>query len=192
MARPSSDSAYDPLAVKQLPYSMEAEQAVLGAVIIDSEKMGEVSALLRSEDFFVEKHAMIFDAAYGLFSENSVIDPVTLLNELDRRDVYTKEAGNAYIRQLAENTPSISNVMDYARIVRDKALLRKLIRAAEKISENAYTQTVESEPSDAQGVLDSAEQMIYNLSRGAADQDFVHIKELVREYYGVLNVLMKD
>lgn len=192
MARPSSDSAYDPLAVKQLPYSMEAEQAVLGAVIMDSEKMGEVSALLKSEDFFVEKHALIFDAAYELFSDNSVIDPVTLLDELERREVYTKEAGNAYIRQLAENTPSISNVMDYARIVHDKALMRKLIRAAEQISENAYTQTVGSEPSDAQGVLDSAEQMIYSLARGSMDQDFVHIKDLIREYYGVLKVLTTD
>lgn len=187
MARSGSGGLNDSLLIKQLPYSMEAEQAVLGAIILDSERINELSGQLRSEDFFVEKHQKIFDAAYELFISNSHIDPVTLLDVLVKRDVYTQEAGNAYIRQLAENTPSISNVLDYARIVREKSLLRRLILASEEISESAYTQA-----EDTQFILDNAQQKIFSLSQGAAAQDFSHIKDIIQDYYGVLHTLSKD
>ena len=187
MAKHQSGALSDSLLIKQLPYSMEAEQAVLGAIILDSEKINELSGQLTSADFFVEKHARIYDAAYELFISNSHIDPVTLLDVLVKRDVYTQEAGNAYIRQLAENTPSISNVLDYARIVREKSLLRRLIIASDEISESAYAQA-----EDTQFILDSAQQKIFSLSQGAAAQDFSHIKDIIQDYYGVLHTLSKD
>ncbi len=187
MARAGSGAIGDSLLIKQLPYSMEAEQAVLGAIILDSERINELSGQLRSEDFFVDKHQKIYDAAYELFIANAHIDPVTLLDVLVKRDVYTQEAGNAYIRQLAENTPSISNVLDYARIVQEKSLLRRLILASEEISESAYTQA-----EDTQFILDNAQQKIFSLSQGAAAQDFSHIKDIIQDYYGVLHTLSKD
>ena len=186
-AREKGELALDPGLIRQLPYSVEAEQAVLGALIMDPERFGEVSAIVRTDDFFVDKHQEIFSALFDLNNLNDSVDPVTLLNELEKRGVYTQEAGSAYIRQLAENTPSISNVMDYARIVRDKSLLRRLIVAAEKIRDSALEQ---SEP--VQTVLDSAEQMIFDLSQGFINKDFSHIKELIKEYYAVLNTLTND
>ncbi|MBQ9543838.1 MAG: replicative DNA helicase [Clostridia bacterium] len=190
MANPASDKgelALDPGLIRQLPYSVEAEQAVLGALIMDPERFGEVSAVVKAEDFFIDKHQEIFAALFDLNNLNDSVDPVTLLNELEKKNVYTREAGNAYIRQLAENTPSISNVMDYARIVRDKSLLRSLVVVSEKIRDSALDQ---SKP--VQEVIDSAEQMIFDLSRGFITQDFSHIKELIKEYYAVLNKLTTD
>lgn len=184
---PKAPKAADPLLIKQLPYSLEAEQAVLGAIIMDSEKINELAGQLTGADFFVEKHEKIYDAAYELFVANAHIDPVTLLDVLVRRDVYTEEAGNAYIRQLAQNTPSISNVQDYARIVREKALLRRLILASDEISQSAYAQT-----EDTQFILDNAQQKIFSLSQGASAQDFTHVKDIVQDYYGVLHLLSQD
>ena len=184
---PKAPRAADPLLIKQLPYSLEAEQAVLGAIIMDSEKINELAGQLTGSDFFVEKHEKIYDAAYELFVANAHIDPVTLLDVLVRREVYTEEAGNAYIRQLAQNTPSISNVQDYARIVREKSLLRRLILASDEISESAYAQT-----EDTQFILDNAQQKIFSLSQGAAAQDFTHVKDIVQDYYGVLHLLSQD
>ncbi|MBE6592185.1 MAG: replicative DNA helicase [Ruminococcaceae bacterium] len=182
-----SGSGSDSLVVRQLPYSLEAEQAVLGAIILDSEKINELAGHITSEDFFVEKHAKIYDAAYELFIANSHIDPVTLLDMLVKKDVYSQEAGNAYIRQLAENTPSISNVLDYARIVHDKALLRRLIKVSEEISESAYSQA-----EDTQFILDSAEQKVFSLTQGFVTQDFSHIKDIIKDYYGVLQTITTD
>lgn len=184
---PKAPKAANPLLIKQLPYSLEAEQAVLGAIIMDSEKINELAGQLTGADFFVEKHEKIYDAAYELFVANAHIDPVTLLDVLVRRDVYTEEAGNAYIRQLAQNTPSISNVQDYARIVREKALLRRLILASDEISQSAYAQT-----EDTQFILDNAQQKIFSLSQGASAQDFTHVKDIVQDYYGVLHLLSQD
>jgi len=108
------------------------------------------------------------------------------LTRLVQDGVYTEEKGSAYIRQLAENVPSLSNLFDYASIIHDKALLRSLIEATEEIMKSAYDQGEET-----RAIIDQAEQKIYNLSQGVVKQDFSRIDEIIQQFYVELNELRK-
>jgi len=169
---------------RQLPYSVENEQALLGAMILDSEKLGDVTAILTPDDFYIDKHAKIFSALIQLSVESRAVDVVTLLTLLVQNGVYTEESGSSYIRNLAECVPSLSNYMDYAGIVRDKALLRRLITAAEEIMGSAYDQREET-----QAIINQAEQKIYSLTRGAIKQDFSKIDLIIQQFYAELSAL---
>ena len=147
---------------RQLPYSMEAEQAVLGSILLDSEKYNEITGLITAEDFYVERHRDIFAAVRDLFFESRTIDPVTVLNSLVEKGIYSEQSGALYFKQLADSVPAISNLRDYAVIVRDKALLRRLISASEEINRSAYEQQGE----DTQAILDAAEQKVKILTKG--------------------------
>jgi len=169
---------------RQLPYSVENEQALLGALILDSERIGDVTAILGSDDFYIKEHAEIFSCLVQLSTESRGIDVVTLLNHLVRNGVYTEQSGSAYIRQLAENVPSLSNILDYANIIHEKALLRSLISASEEIMQEAYEGADET-----QNIIDRAEQRIYSLTQGAIKQDFSRIDEIIQQFYAELQVL---
>ena len=163
---------------RQLPYSVENEQALLGALILDCEKLGDISSVLSSDDFYIDKHAKIYQALVQLSSENRGVDVVTLLSLLVQNGVYTEESGSAYIRQLAENVPSLSNIMDYAILIHEKALLRNLIRISEEIMDSAYSQHDET-----RAIIDEAEQKIYNLTQGVVKHDFSKIDEIIQQFY---------
>lgn len=169
---------------RQLPYSVENEQALLGALILDCEKLGDVSTVLSSQDFYIEKHAQIYSALVQLSTENRGVDVVTLLSLLVQQGVYTEESGSSYIRQLAENVPSLSNIMDYANIIHDKALLRQLIQASEEIMDSAYSQHDETRT-----IIDQAEQKIYSLTQGVVKHDFSKIDEIIQQFYVELKTL---
>ncbi len=169
---------------RQLPYSLENEQALLGALILDSEKLGDVTAILTPDDFYFEKHQKIFSALIQLSVESRAVDVVTLLTLLVQNGDYTEESGSSYIRNLAESVPSLSNYMDYATIIRDKSLLRRLIKAAEEIMGSAYEQREETEK-----IINQAEQKIYSLTRGAVKQDFSKIDEIIQQFYAELSAL---
>ena len=182
MAKGNSDLSAapltDPFLVKQLPYSMEAEQAVLGALILDSERLTTVVGILSADDFYVDKHVSIYSAIQELSLQSKHIDAVTLVNLLVNRGVYKEEGAAAYLKQLAESVPSVTNCADYARIVHDKALLRRLIAVSEEISKSAYEG---SEP--VQQILDAAESKVFALTQGFITHDFVHIKDIILEFY---------
>ncbi|MBR3838020.1 MAG: replicative DNA helicase [Clostridia bacterium] len=163
---------------RQPPYSVENEQALLGALILDNEKLGDVSSVLNAQDFYFEKHEKIYSALIELSLQNRGVDVVTLLSLLVQKGVYTEEQGASYIRQLAENVPSLSNIMDYATIIHEKALLRALIHAAEEIMEEAYDQ--HGEPNK---IIDSAQQKIFNLTQGVAKHDFSKLDEIIQQFY---------
>jgi replicative DNA helicase len=112
---------------KQYPHSIENEQALLGALILDSERIGDVSSIVDSDDFYVDKHTAIYNSLISLSNRSTGIDVVTLLSDLVKNGVYTEESGSQYIRLLAESVPTLSNILDYAAIVHEKALLRKLL-----------------------------------------------------------------
>ncbi len=169
---------------RQLPHSIENEQALLGALILDSERIGDVSAVITTEDFYIDKHAQIYSALLQLSRENRGVDVVTLLTILVKNGVYTEESGSAYIRQLAENVPSLSNVMDYAAIVHEKAVLRSLIRASEEIMQDAYEQK-----DDANAVLNEAERKVFALTKGIVREDFTRIDEIIQRFYVELQAL---
>ena len=156
---------------KQPPHSVENEMALLGALILDCERIGDVSSVVSADDFYVDKHGEIYNSLVSLSNRSSGIDVVTLLSDLVKNGVYTEEQGSQYIRHLAESVPALSNIMDYAAIVHEKALLRKLIFIAEEIQESAYSQHEETA-----SVLDQAEQKIYAIRQNREVKGFTHIR----------------
>ena len=125
--------------VRKLPFSLIAEQSLLGSILIDPKALNEIADLITSDDFYLDEHRQIYLAFQELFSQNSEIDLVTLIDTLVRKGIYDKSGGQEYIRTLAEVVPNALNVKDYARIVKEKSTLRRLIEVASDISEAAYS-----------------------------------------------------
>lgn len=169
---------------KRLPFSMPAEQSLLGAVLIDPASLNEIAALMKGEDFYLEEHKQIYLAMQELFLANREIDVVTLIDMLVTRGVYDKAGGEDYIRTLSETVPDALNIKDYARIVKEKSILRQLISAAGEISESAY-----SEQESVASILDHAENLIFKIAQGRDTQNFRHIREVLQDVYGHLQEL---
>ena len=169
---------------KRLPFSMPAEQSLLGAVLIDPASLNEIAALMKGEDFYLEEHKQIYLAMQELFLGNREIDVVTLIDMLVTRGVYDKAGGEDYIRTLSEAVPDALNIKDYARIVKEKSILRQLISAAGEISESAY-----SEQESVASILDHAENLIFKIAQGRDTQNFRHIREVLQDVYGHLQEL---
>ena len=123
---------------RRMPFSLEAEQSVLGAILIDPTCMDHLAGILNAEDFMLEEHKDVFTAMQKMYLRSKTIDVVTLLDELVHDGVYDEAGGKDYIRLISEIVPSAANVMDYAEIVRDKSILRALIGACDDISAMAY------------------------------------------------------
>ena len=127
------------LLTRQAPQSLEAEQAVLGSILIDSRCVADIIGLVRPEDFYLQQNREIFEAVYTMFNYSQSIDPVTVLDKMREMGVYHDNSRD-YIMQLMEITPTAVNAVRYANIVRDKAMLRGLAQAASDISETVYSQ----------------------------------------------------
>ena len=172
---------------KTKPFSVEAEQSVLGSVLIDPECITGLIEIISASDFYIPEHGEIFDAMCELFNKNRNIDLVTLIDMLTERGVYSADECKRYVGVIAAVVPSAANVKDYARIVHDKAVLRALIDASEEISENAY-----SARGEVKYILDDAEQKIFNLSRSSDTKNFVSIREALVEAFNQLDKVRKD
>lgn len=170
--------------MKKLPFSMPAEQSLLGSVLIDPAALDEVADLLNAEDFYLSEHKQIYLAMRELFMTNSEIDVVTLIDMLTVKGIYDKSGGEDYIRTLTEAVPDALNVKDYARIVKEKSVLRQLIGACSEISESAY-----SEQEAVTNILDHAEHLIFDIAQGRDTKNFQHIKEVLRNVYQHLHDL---
>ncbi len=174
--------------IKKMPFSLEAEQAVLGSILIDPEVFSELASSLRSDDFYLESHAQIYLAMQDLFLKSRTIDVVTLIDTLVHLGVYeNNDDSKKYVKLLAEVVPSAANAKDYAKIVRDKAVLRRLIDACNTISESAF-----SEQDEVQHVLDNAEQKIFDVADTNTTKGFVHIREALLANYEHLKLLKTD
>ena len=114
---------------RQLPHSLEAEQAVLGSMLIDSRCVAEVIGMLRPDDFFLQQNKDIYETVYSMFNFSETIDPVTVLDRLKQKGMAGDQTAS-YLMQLMEITPTAANVAQYAAIVKDKALMRNLAVAA--------------------------------------------------------------
>ncbi len=166
---------------RQMPCSVEAEQALLGAIIIDSQKMSEIADKIEGDDFYLSIHTEVFNAINYLFKENQRIDAVTVLNELVTKGVFDETTGKNFIKNLADTVPSVSNVANYVRIVKEKSTLRKLITASEETTEDAFSQS-----DDVDKLLDRAEQKIYGIAQGKNYSGFTHISDILRNSYDAL------
>ena len=171
---------------KQLPQSLEAEQAVLGSILIDSRCIADVIGILRPEDFYLEQNRQIYESVYTMFNFSQTIDPVTVLDKMREMGVYNDNSRD-YIMQLMEITPTAANVVRYANIVRDKAMLRGLAKAASEISETVYNQV--GTPAE---MLEAAEKKIYALRKGERGDSLEHVGTVLHKFFDRLTVLSQS
>ena len=171
---------------RQPPQSLEAEQAVLGSILIDSRCVADVIGILRPEDFFLQQNREIYEAVYTMFNFSQTIDPVTILDKM-RELGFHHENSRDYILQLMDITPTATNAVRYANIVRDKAMLRGLAKAADEISETVYSQV--GTPSE---MLESAEKKIFALRKGERGDSLEHIGTILYKVFDHLKELSES
>ena len=174
------------LLAKQPPQSLEAEQAVLGSILIDSRCVADVVGIVAPDDFFLKQNREIFETIYTMFNFSQTIDPVTVLNKMKELGVHHDNSRD-YILQLMEITPTAANVVRYANIVREKAMLRGLAQAASDISETVY-----SEMGTAAEMLESAEKKIYALRKGERNDGLEHIGSTLHKVFDRLTELSQS
>jgi replicative DNA helicase len=160
------------------PQNLEAEESVLGAMLLSPVAVGTVSELLDASDFYRESHAKIYRAALSLWSKGEPVDAITLVDELDERAELDAAGGQARVAELAALVPAASNVEHYARIVKELSTLRGLIRAGQEIVR--LGQEREGEVSD---LVDRAEQIVFELGQRRESSDFSHIEVLLKESF---------
>ena len=168
---------------RQVPQSLEAEQAVLGSMLIDSRCVTDVVGLIRPEDFYQEQNREIFETIYTMFNFSQTIDPVTVLDKMKELGYY-HDNSRKYILDLMEITPTAANVVRYANIVREKAMLRGLGQAASDIHE-----MVQEEVGTASEMLESAEKKIYALRKGEHGDSLEHVGTVLHRVFDTLTEL---
>ena len=162
------------LLTRQMPHSLEGEQAVLGSMLIDPECVKDVMDKLQPGDFYLRQNREIFEAIYSMFSYARPVDGITVAEELRKNGTYDEQTTRRYLAELMEITPTSANVMEYVKIVRDKALLRGVAIAASEI-----TAMVQEGIGTASDTLDAAEQKIFAVRRGQSAQDMVPISRVL-------------
>ena len=162
----------------RLPHSVEAEQAVLGSMLIDDRCIPDVVARLTPDDFYLRQNRELYQVLFTMFNRFETIDPVTVLDRMKQAGVYDENTSVAYLRQLMEITPTAANVMEYVSIVADKALLRRVGETAGELEE-----MVRSESGTAQQILEAAEQRIYAIRQGRSAQGMTHIATVMSQVW---------
>ena len=156
-----------------MPHSLEGEQAVLGSMLIDPDCVKEIMDKLRPDDFYLRQNREIFETIYTMFSYARPIDGITVFEELTKAGL-ADENTRSYLAQLMEITPTSANAMEYAAIVRDKALLRAIAQAAGEI-----TAMVQEGVGEASDILEASEQKIYGIRRGQSAQEMVPLRQVL-------------
>ncbi len=173
-------SAYQP------PHSLEAEQAVLGSILIDSRCLTEIVGLLKPEDFYLQQNREMYETIYTMFNFSQTIDPVTVLDKLKELGYYHDNSAD-YMVQLMEITPTAANALRYANIVKDKAMLRGLADAASDI-----TQMVHEQVGSPAEMLEAAEKKIYALRKGERGDSLEHIGTILHKVFDRLEELSQS
>jgi replicative DNA helicase len=169
---------------RTLPHNLEAEKCVLGAILINNHAFNQAAEVIDAQDFFRDAHRRIFEKMVGLTDRSEPVDLVTLKDELHRSGELDEVGGPAYISALTDGVPRSANVEYYARIVREKATLRRLIQSATDVLARAY----EGEE-DADDLLDRAEQSIFQIAEHRLRAGFVPLSELVGSSYQLIERL---
>ena len=169
---------------RQLPHSVEAEQAVLGSMLIDPRCVPEVIDKLRVDDFYLRQNREIYETIYSMFNYSLTIDPVTVLENMKKSGYYDENQSRGYILQLMDTTPTAANVLEYVEIIRDKTLLRRVAETAGEL-----TALVQEGTDSGQDVLEAAEQRIYAIRQGRAAKGLTPISAVLIEVYDRLSEL---
>jgi replicative DNA helicase len=163
------------------PQSIEAEQAVLGCMLLDRDAVTTAAEILQVDDFYYEPHRHIFEAILTLFNRGEQIDMITVAEELKRKGKLEECGGQAYLVKLMELIPSATNIEDYCRIVEEKAILRQLIQVAHQIVNWAY-----HHDGDLEGLIDRAEAALFRVGQRRVGAQFQPLTELIRQTYDFL------
>ena len=174
--------ANEDLLLRQMPHSLEGEQAVLGSMLIDEGCVKDVMDKLVPSDFYLRQNREIFETIYTMFTYARPIDGITVCEEMQKAGTYDENTTRSYLAQLMEITPTSANVMEYVAIVRDKALLRGVAQAAGEI-----TVLVQEGIGEAAAILEAAEQKIYAVRRGQSAQDMVPLRMVLPDVLDRLN-----
>lgn len=173
--------------VKMPPQNTDAEESLLGALLLDKEAIIKIADHLKADDFYKEIHGKIYQVMLDLSEKRAPIDIVSLSNALDEKGELEGIGGRSYLASLANNVPTAAHVTSYAEIVQRKSTLRKLIKAAADITELGYQESDEIEK-----VLDEAEQKLYGISQKHIKQNFVGIKDVLSDTFERIDELHKD
>ena len=168
------------------PHDEEAEQAVLGAILIDKDAIISVSQLISPENFYDERHQIIYEAMISLYEERKPVDLLTITDVLKKKKKHDKVGGSAYLSSLTNVVPTAANSEYYAGIIREKYVRRSLIQISSEITEEAFT-----EDKEANEILSTSEQQIFKISQEHVKQGFIHIKETLSESFDRLEELQK-
>ena len=159
---------------KIMPHSMEAEQAVIGSMLMDRDAMESALEILQPDDFYGRQYGTLFQAIRELNTENKPVDLVTLQERLKENNVPEELAGMDFIREVLGSVPTSANVKYYAKIVKEKSLMRRLIRTTEEITAQCYQGT-----DNVEALMDSTEKKIFNLMQSRGGGDFTPIRQVV-------------
>jgi replicative DNA helicase len=166
------------------PQNLEAEESVLGAMLLSPGAIGAVSEVLDASDFYRESHAKIYRAGLALYAKGEPVDAITLVDELEERSELEDVGGRVRLHELAALVPATANAGHYARIVREMATLRGLISAGQKIAQLGWER-----PGETQMLVDRAEQVIFELSQSRVSTEFSHIEDLLKESFERITAL---
>ncbi len=169
---------------KAIPYSIEAEQSVLGSVLLDKDLLIMVIDVLSTEDFYAEQNAQIYDVMLTLFRKSEPIDLVTISEMLKNRNLLEKSGGIGYLTSLATAPDFSQNILAYAKIVKDKSILRKLINASTQTIQNCYDQTIE-----VSDILEKAEKAVFDVAQEKDQRGLVPIENILMDSFEILQDL---
>lgn len=174
---------------RELPHNKEAEQSVIGSAITDEASVAASAEIVRPEDFYFEQNREIYSVIIELFNENTPIDIVTVSDRLNQGDRLDAVGGITYLASVASSVPTTENVVYYSKIIKEKAILRRLISSSRAISELAY-----SEGDTVEKILEQSEQLIFDVSSSKEQNDIVHIQDVLMTAYQAMvqNALNKD
>ena len=160
-----------------LPHSVEAEESVIGALLIDNEAFPKITGIVTAEDFYVTKNRWCFEACLALFDRSEAINQVTVAEELVLRERLEEIGGTSYIAHLVRTVPTTIHVEHYAGIVQRTSIMRRLIRTADEIAAIGY-----EGDADAEAALSKAEDMLYRVRTARSTRDFIHLRDILNEY----------
>lgn len=169
------------------PQNIEAEQALLGCLLIDKEAIIKVGEILRPDDFYKEAHTLIYQTMLELFEKHEPIDILSVANRLEEKNLLETIGGRSYLVSLANTVPTSAHVVSYAEIIRKKSTLRKLIQAAAEITDLAFKEDEEIEK-----ILDRAEAKIFSISQRYLKQSFISIKDALVEAFERIDELHRE
>lgn len=169
------------------PQNVDAEKSILGAVLLDKDAIIKIADIVSADDFYDSRHGIIYEAMANLFDKRMPIDIVTLSEILENAGKIKQIGGSSYLAEIVNNTPSAANITYYAQIVRDKAVLRRLISAGVNISELGY-----DEDGEISEVLDTAEQTLFSISQKSMKNKFIPIKDVLTDAFDRIDRIHKD